>query len=355
MDAMKASTEKENSRPGSSHGTGWANIVQTISNPSSTFTSFMSTSRLAPSTSFSPTTRERSVLSISTPKRRFYSNPDTSPQQPSASGSPELEAILHQPESFLDLDLVNQALKEIRQIPSSPDKHDDRKEAYIARLRTLASSISCKRERCRVLLTEALMARGQGKPESCRALCLEIIRNPYADEVPIKVYAYNILSTLASPGQAKGFLNHATRFLMDCDKVMGAMGYQALLDVVELLREGAKKREARARRLERIDEEFGECEASRGSRRGGNNKKTRAEPVDDGQTSINRQCLRVSNATVDSQDSTTGRGENRGYNGMLKLPKTGLDMPDTDKSALMTPRTEKIIQWAFESGKAGMS
>lgn len=355
MDAIKASTQKENNRPGSSHGTGWENVVQTISNPGSTFTSFMSTSRLAPSTSFSPTTRERSVLSISTPKRRFYSNPHTLPQQPSAPGSPELEAMLQQPESFLDLDLVNQALKEIRQTPSSPDKHDDRKEAYIARLSALASNISCRRERCRVLLTEALRARDQGKPECCRALCLEIIRNPYADEVPIKVYAYNILSTLASPGQAEGFLYHATRFLMDCDKVMGARGYQALLDVVELLREGAKKREARARRLERIDEEFGECAASRGTRRGRNDKKTHAEPVDDGQTITNRQRLRVSDAAVDSKDSTTGRDENRGYNSMLKLPKRGLDRPDTDKSALMTPRTEKIIEWAFESGKARMS
>lgn len=296
---------------------------------------------------------QRATLPTSALKRRFCSNPSTPLQQPSAPGSPELEARLQNLESFSDLNWVNQALEEIRQRQSSPDNHDDRKEAYIASLNTLSYTITCETKRCRILLKEALKACDQEKPECCRALCLEIVRNPYAEEVPVKVYAHNILSTFASPGQAEVYLDVATRLLMNYDKLDGAGEFQALLETVELLRKGAKKRETRARRLTRLDEECGEDEACSGIK-WRDKKRPRTEVGGDGHTSSNRQNFRISSSAGDQKGTMAGSDENRGKYGM-RLTKAGLDKPNTDDSVLMTPRTEKIIRWAFENGRARTS
>ena len=93
---------------------------------------------------------------------------------------------------------------------------------------------------CKRLLMDAMQARSINRPEICRAHCIQIIHSAYAD-AETKVYAYNILSTLASKAQAMRFLDEAERLVEE--NVGERPELQKMEGIIKVLRRGVEERE----------------------------------------------------------------------------------------------------------------
>lgn len=148
--------------------------------------------------------------------------------------TPEMKELLQQ-STCPDLDSVNRALESLRH-HSAPES-----DPLLTKLRTLAARMHSARCDGKKALTDAMRARDRGCPEICRAHCLSIVHNPHA-EADTMVYAYNILSTQASPGQAVRYLAEAWRVVQAHEGKRGDCG--KLFGVIAVLKEGAVARDA---------------------------------------------------------------------------------------------------------------
>lgn len=105
-----------------------------------------------------------------------------------------------------DLNSVNRALDELA------NESRGIEDPFVTRLQSLALKMTLAEKECKELLAEAMLNRDRGRYEMCRGGCIQIVKN-CASKPDTKVYAYNILSTQASPGQAVNFLNESAKIV----------------------------------------------------------------------------------------------------------------------------------------------
>ena len=231
--------------------------------------------------------------------------------------SPELQAMLKQKEAP-DLESVNRVIEELKLGPGSLDG----KAGYISGLERLANQLGKTREDCKTQLTRAMKARSEGRDEVCRSLCLQIVQNQYS-EVATKVYAYNILSTQASPGQAIHFLNESLKLVKGPMKDEPEAGQ--ILGVINMLRESACGRKTKQK--ERIIPAQERGDGSAAEEKGPSSP---GSPSGGMEMPIRRRAPGM----------------------FLQLPKPAMSL---ERSALSvndhTPRTEKILKWSTEERK----
>lgn len=146
-----------------------------------------------------------------------------------------------------DLDLVNRALEQLSCRAEGEGSHCSSTQQQ---LQLLATVLATARANGKKLLTEAMHARSIGHTEICRAKCIQIVHSSHV-EIETRVYAYNILSTMASVGQAEHFLNESAKLVKqmmpkDSEK-------EKLLGVIAVLREGARDKEGCHGRIESKD------------------------------------------------------------------------------------------------------
>ena len=220
--------------------------------------------------------------------------------QSSADGSPEIQAMLKW-EVVPDLELVNQALE---QLSCRSEGEDTCPSGTQQQLQLLATLLATARADGKKLLTEAMHARSIGHTEICRAKCVQIVHSPHV-ESETKVYAYNILSTMASVGQAERFLNESAKLVQQMMSEDGEK--EKLLGAIAVLREGAREKEGCHRRVESRD--------------------------------VMRKMSKGSESAV---GSVSEQPEPMMH---LELPKPAFAMEDPKK---VTPMTEKILEWAGE-------
>ncbi|KAK4628876.1 hypothetical protein CLAFUW4_08218 [Fulvia fulva] len=215
-----------------------------------------------------------------------------------------------------NLDAVNRALESLRASAAAGDQ-------YVSNLEELAKVIQRSRTDSRKALTDAMKARDQGQHEVCRALCLSIVQNKHA-EADTQVYAYNILSTQASPGQAMTYLNEAYKLAkeneargLNCDK---------MLEVIAVLREGAMAKDGAV--------------ASKGGKTGSKG------PSSNGVAGSANSKLDLDAGELDKKlknlamEDPNLRRDSLSPKDLLAVPKG--DLP----SGMLTPKTEKIFKWA---------
>ncbi|KAI5366549.1 hypothetical protein Slin14017_G041890 [Septoria linicola] len=128
---------------------------------------------------------------------------------PTRTDTPEVKTIFAK-KTCPDLDAVSRALESLKVQAREPE------DPLVLNLKSLEKKIQGAREDCAKLLTRAMQARDRQQYEMCRALCIQIVHNQHS-KIETKVYAYNILSTQASPGQAMNFLNEAAKLVKQCD------------------------------------------------------------------------------------------------------------------------------------------
>lgn len=116
---------------------------------------------------------------------------------------------------------------------------------------------------CKKLLNEAMNERSRGNLEICRAKCVQIINSYYTADVETVVYAYNILSTQASLGQAAHFLDVSMKLVKRNLKTKPEL--EKLIGVIKCLRESAEERDEKASRRAKGQgsEERGEVQRGR--------------------------------------------------------------------------------------------
>lgn len=184
-----------------------------------------------------------------------------------------------------DLNSVNRALEELRLQSTSEN------DPFVQHLSKLQSEIRGAEQDCKKFLALAMQERDLKKYEVCRGLCIRIIHNQHS-HANTKVYAYNILATQASPGQAEHFLNAATKLV---NEEIPSSDKKKLLSVIAKLRIGANAKESKCK-ITRLN----------GASNGEGLHKVRVHPND----------LRVQAA-----------------------------LPEHSMGAI-TPKSEKILQWA---------
>ncbi len=190
-------------------------------------------------------------------------------------------------------------------------------------LTALAADLESGHNDCKALLCEAMRARSESKSEICRAKCIEIVHSAYA--VPeTKVYAYNILATQASLGQA-------SRFLDESEKLVKAhfhreMERVQLLSVITMLRESAKEREQTAKGRKK-------CDATNET----TNRVERRQEWEESEPSMKG----VQKGREDGQPADQHEARGR--------PSMRLDMPAAVEGFVTdvkrTPRSERILRW----------
>lgn len=197
-----------------------------------------------------------------------------------------------------DLEAVSRALTALR-AQSRPGDNE-----YVTSLTRLATSLELSRADSKKALIQAMQARDTGRNEVCRSLCLSIVQNSHAD-IDTRVYSYNILSTMASPGQAMNYLSEAFKLVEEnheahpeCEKLLG---------VIALLKDGAIEKDGGCFNEEAVEANQKLCELS--------------------------------------MPPTTPREFSypRASSGSLEVPKA--DIP----SGMLTPKTKKILSWARNS------
>lgn len=204
----------------------------------------------------------------------------------------------HNKQTCPDLEAVSRALAALR-AQSRPGDNE-----YVTSLTRLANSLELSRADSKKALIQAMQARDAGRNEVCRSLCLSIVQNSHAD-IDTRVYSYNILSTMASPGQAMNYLTEAFKLVEEhqhthpeCEKLLGVI---ALLKDKAIEKDGGVMSEEAAVVNERM------CDLS-------------IPPT------IPREvtCPQTSK-------------------GSLELPKASIP------TGMLTPKTEKILGWATDS------
>ncbi|KXT08634.1 hypothetical protein AC579_6563 [Pseudocercospora musae] len=224
----------------------------------------------------------------------FHRNEKSSATQSLGSGSgtqsptpetPNVKAIFSK-NTCPDLNSVNRALEELR-IQSRSEN-----DPFVKHLARLQSEIRGAEQDCQKLLSLAMQERDHKRYEVCRGLCIRIVHNQHSQS-DTKVYAYNILATQASPGQAGKFLDEATKLVQ---KDIPSPDKEKLMGVIALLRAGAIAKDTKSKTNDHVPSEDNDGAAA-----------VKAPPTASG----------------------------------------GLRVPAADMSSgAMTPKSEKILQWA---------
>lgn len=212
---------------------------------------------------------------------------------PTQVDTPEVKVILAK-KTCPDLDAVSRALESLgcQDRPTS--------DPLVLNLKSLEQKIKGAREDCSKMLTRAMQARDRQQYEVCRALCIQIVQNQHS-KVETRVYAYNILSTQASPGQAMNFLKEAAKLAKQCE----GPEKDKLTSIVAMLQEHALSKES------------------------------------------NRDASKNNEAIVD-----LGTFQRRPTMPKMKMPSDAnvLQLPkDHMPRGAMTPKSEKIFNWALPS------
>ncbi|EME79730.1 uncharacterized protein MYCFIDRAFT_81205 [Pseudocercospora fijiensis CIRAD86] len=230
----------------------------------------------------------------------FHRNEKSSAPHSLGSGSgtqsptpetPNVKAIFSK-NTCPDLNSVNRALEELRIQSRSED------DPFVKHLSRLQSEIRSAEQDCKKLLSLAMQERDLRRYEVCRGLCIRIVHNQHS-QADTKVYAYNILATQASPGQAGKFLDEAAKLVQ---RDIPSPDKEKLMSVIALLRAGAVAKDTKSK----------------------------------------------TNGNVPSQenDSSTASKAPPTASGGLRVPAAS--MP----SGAMTPKSEKILQWAAPPKRA---
>ncbi|CAK4031350.1 Hypothetical predicted protein [Lecanosticta acicola] len=206
-----------------------------------------------------------------------------------------------------DLWAVNRALVSLGEEGKAED------EAWRIKLTSLQTELEARRLDSRRLLTQAMKQRDQGNHEVCRALCLNLVQGEFSAEVDTKVYAYNILSTQASPGQALSFLQDAYHLVREHEHPRPDA--KKLLGIIAVLKEGAVAREGNKKMFKGNGERDWEFEA------------------------FGLPELETAAATVPKAAAAPVTPKQ-----LLKVPVQ--ELPKALGGGAMTPRTEKIFKWA---------
>lgn len=208
-----------------------------------------------------------------------------------------------------DLAAVNRALDSLR------DTKMPANDPYVSNLTHLAAELEKHRSDCKKILTQAMKQRDNGNAEICRALCLSIVQSK-ASEIDTKVYAYNILSTQASPGQSLTYLQEAWNLVKEVEHVRPDA--KKLLGVIAVLKEGAVAKEGSKKMFKANGERDYDFEAF-------------------GLPDLERS------ATAPKKASEGAMAAGMTPRQLLKVPKAELPK---EVDGVMTPRTEKIFRWA---------
>ncbi|KAK5171933.1 uncharacterized protein LTR77_003570 [Saxophila tyrrhenica] len=244
--------------------------------------------------------------------KSFRGSNSSSSKSASTISSPEIQAMI-KGKVVPDLHAVNKALEAAN---GSLDDSEGGKLTCAKELNAIAAGIEAAHRDGKKLLVEAMQARSAGKPEICRAKCIQIIHSPFA-EVEMKVYASNVLSTQASVGQAEHFLDKSVAL------VEGSTHDEAekdqMLAVVAMLRASAKTRVGTTRTTSNAEEAADHQKSEDWLHRGGR----------EWHRGVVADAAKKGNAHLGPPDSTT--------------------MNDVST----TPRTDKILKWAGEGRKKG--
>lgn len=207
----------------------------------------------------------------------------------------------HNKQTCPDLEAVSRALNSLR-AQSRPGDIE-----YVTSLTRLATSLELSRADSKRALNQAMQARDAGRVEVCRSLCLSIVQNSHAD-IDTRVYSYNILSTMASPGQAMNYLTDAFKLVEEniethpeCEKLLG---------VIALLKDGAIEKDGGCLNKQAVQANQKLCELS-----------------------MPPTIPREATCAQTSKNS-------------LELPKGNI------RGGVLTPMTEKILSWATSSSPA---
>lgn len=183
--------------------------------------------------------REDSLSQIPARTRTPTEGPVSS--QPSTTADiPTIRAMM-QRDSVPDLEDVTKALATSQVALDEPEENI----SYKAQLSEVAAQLEDASELCRRILEEASLDRDQGKIECCRAKCVLLVRCEYAD-VETRVFAYNILSGLASAGQAERYLDDAQAVVEGLEEA--DPNRADLMGIIIGLREGARAKDLMAER-----------------------------------------------------------------------------------------------------------
>jgi len=242
-------------------------------------------------------------------KSFVWTRTSSSSKSSSTINSPEIQAMI-KGSIVPDLEAVNKALTVVS---NSSDSSEEHKIICVKQLGALAADIEAAHRDGKKLLNEAMQARSAGKAEICRAKCVQIVRSAAAAN-ETKIYANNILSTLASVGRAEDFLDRSVSLLVKSR--LGAAEKDQMLGCIAVLRESARNKEG-ATRLTTKREELAANDASEEWAYGGDHAWRRGVRAEVAENDALHLCL--SDATMDG------------------IPTT--------------PRMEKIIQWAGEGEK----
>lgn len=253
------------------------------------------------------------------PKNTTSSNPSTTGEKATTTtnikkgsgsnsplpDSPDVQDLFkkHNKQTCPDLEAVSRALNSLR----AQSRPGDPNNEYVTSLTRLATSLELSRSDSKKALIQAMQARDAGRNEICRSLCLSIVQNSHAD-VDTRVYSYNILSTMASPGQAMNYLTEALKLVEEhadshpeCEKLLG---------VIALLKDGAIERD------------------------GGVVSESSA-------VALGKLCELEMPPTIPKEVGCPSSGKNQ--KGSLEVPR------GTVPSGMLTPKTEKILGWAADS------
>jgi len=183
--------------------------------------------------------------------RRHRAREDSLSQIPARSRTPTEGPVSSQSSTTADIPTIRAMMKR----DSVPDLEDvtealaasqvaldesDGNISYTAQLSEVAAQLSEASELCRRTLEEASLDRDQGKIECCRAKCVLLVRCEYAD-VETRVFAYNVLSGLASAGQAERYLDDAQTVVEGLEQA--DPNRADLMGIINGLREGAKAKD----------------------------------------------------------------------------------------------------------------
>lgn len=223
-----------------------------------------------------------------------------------------------------------------------------KKGEYIGGLTKLATKLQGARDDCMELVNQAMKVREEGKPEVCRGLCYQIIRNEHTD-ARSKIYAWNILSTQSSEDEALRCLDESKKLTKahaeDDPTIQDLLGYTATLREKTLAARAGNKVSASTSLQQRSKEDVE-------ARKSNADVKMALE----GMTRFGRIPLeeRGKGMDVEHLPELTRQGVSKYKQpeavSTMRPPYMTVEMPKPAMSnTLQTPRTEKIFQWAAEN------
>ena len=178
--------------------------------------------------SASPSPEPKSSRGISSGFSKSRSGHGSTTERPESSGKTKEEEIP-------DLSTSNKRAEGVHL--DSPGQHAGDTTTHDLEL------LQHQKQESKKLLAEAMYERSRGNFEICRAKCVQIVKDYASVDVETTIYAYNILSTQASPGQADRFLDESLKLVRR--NITEKPELERLLEVIESLRDYSESKTTR--------------------------------------------------------------------------------------------------------------